>query len=119
MLRDEGNDVETNQAHGKREVSSSFPILILHCGISHSPCSRHGIMHHQYSHIRVVLREIDFSLRILQQKSLNQKKKWLLHQHRAEKDYQTSKAKRDEMLRLVKKQEKQEIERKKAVIDRS
>jgi len=59
----------------------------------------------------VVLREIDFPLRILQQKSLNQKKKWLMHQHRAEKDYRASNAKRDEMLRLMKQQEKQELER--------
>ncbi|CAJ1959600.1 unnamed protein product [Cylindrotheca closterium] len=72
---------------------------------------RHGIMHHKHSHIRVVLREIDFPLRILQQKSLNQKKKWLWYQHRAENDYQASKAKRDEMLRLVEQQEKQELER--------
>lgn len=72
---------------------------------------RHGVMHHKFSHIRVVLREIDFPLRILQQKSLNQKKKWLMHQKRAENDYQASKAKRDEMLRLMKQQEEQEAAR--------
>ena len=71
-------------------------------------------MHHKYSHIRVVLREIDFPLKIYQQKSLNQKKKWLLHQRRAEQDASAAKAKRDEMERLMKQQEAQLEERKKA-----
>jgi len=73
---------------------------------------RHGVMHHKFSHIRVVLREIDFPLRILQQPSLNQKKKLLAHQHRAQTDYEHSKAKRDEMLRLMKEQETQDRQRK-------
>jgi len=34
-------------------------------------------MTRQFSHIRLVLREIDFKLRIYQQPSYNQKKKWL------------------------------------------
>jgi hypothetical protein len=71
-------------------------------------------MHHKFSHIRVVLREIDFPLRIYQQKSLNQKKKWLKHQHRAEQEAQAAKAKRDEMQRLMKQQEEQSLDRKAA-----
>lgn len=71
-------------------------------------------MHHKFSHIRVVLREIDFPLRIYQQKSLNQKKKWLQHQHRAEKDAQAAKAKRDEMERLMRQEEEQSLSRKAA-----
>lgn len=73
---------------------------------------RHGIMHHKFSHIRVVLREIDFPLRIYQQKSLNQKKKWMLHQKRAEQDAQAVWIKRDELDRLTKQQEAQLKERK-------
>mmetsp|Transcript_53326 Transcript_53326/g.129612 ORF Transcript_53326/g.129612 Transcript_53326/m.129612 type:complete len:320 (+) Transcript_53326:71-1030(+) len=75
---------------------------------------RHGIMHHKFAHIRVVLREIDFPLKIYQQKSLNQKKKWLMHQQRAEQDYQVAKAKRDEMQQLLKQQEELEAKRKAA-----
>lgn len=71
-------------------------------------------MHHKFSHIRVVLREIDFPLRIYQQKSLNQKKKWLQHQHRAEQEAQAAKAKRDEMQKLMKQQEEQSLDRKAA-----
>lgn len=71
-------------------------------------------MHHKFSHIRVVLREIDFPLRIYQQRSLNQKKKWLQHQHRAEQEGQAAKAKRDEMQRLMKQQEEQSLDRKAA-----
>lgn len=71
-------------------------------------------MHHKFSHMRVVLREIDFPLRIFQQKSLNQKRKWLQHQQRAERDGQAAKVKREEMERLIKEQEEQEQERKMA-----
>lgn len=71
-------------------------------------------MHHKFSHIRVVLREIDFPLKIYEQKSLNQKKKWLLHQKRAEQDARAAKAKRDEMERLMAQQEAQLRERKAA-----
>ena len=71
-------------------------------------------MHHKFSHIRVVLREIDFPLKIYQQKSLNQKRKWLLHQKRAEQDARAAKAKRDEMERLMAQQEAQVAERKAA-----
>lgn len=75
---------------------------------------RHGIMHHKHSHIRVVLREIDFPLRIYQQKSLNQKKKWLYHQQRAEADSRAAMAKREELEQLEKEQEAQLQERKAA-----
>jgi hypothetical protein len=71
-------------------------------------------MHHKFSHIRVVLREIDFPLKIYQQKSLNQKKKWLMHQQRAQQEAMAAKAKRDEMERLMKQQEAQLQERKAA-----
>ena len=71
-------------------------------------------MHHKFSHIRVVLREIDFPLRIYQQKSLNQKKKWLYHQQRAETDSRAAMAKREELEQLEKQQEAQLQERKTA-----
>ena len=54
-------------------------------------------MHHKFSHIRVVLREIDFKLKIYQAKTLNQKKKWLAHQMRADADGKAAAAKRKEM----------------------
>jgi len=75
---------------------------------------RHGVMHHKHSHISLVLREIDFPLRIYQQKSLNQKKKWMFHQQRAKKDAEAAKAKREEVDRLTKQQEAQLEERKAA-----
>jgi hypothetical protein len=72
-------------------------------------------MHHKYSHIRAVLREIDFPLKIYQAHSLNQKKKWLQHQQRAAQDAQAAKVKREETERLLKQQEQQLEERKAAV----
>lgn len=61
---------------------------------------RSGRMLRRHSHFRVVLREIDFKLRIYQAPSLNQKKKWFLLQQRAEEDYAAAKAERDEIERL-------------------
>jgi hypothetical protein len=71
-------------------------------------------MHHKFSHIRTVLREIDFPLKIYQQKSFNQKKKWLLHQERAERDGRAAKIKRDETERLMRQQQEQLKERREA-----
>ena len=63
---------------------------------------RAGRMEHKHSHMRVVLREIDFRLRIYQAPSLNQKKKWFQLQQEAERDAARAKAKREEMERLEK-----------------
>ena len=68
-------------------------------------------MHHKYAHMRVVLREIDFPLKIYQAHTLNQKKKWLARQQRAKQDYDAAKAKREEMERLLKLQEEQQKEK--------
>ena len=69
-------------------------------------------MHHKYSHIQVKLREIDFPLRIHQEKSLNQKKKWMKLQQRAEQDAQVAKVRREEKERLEKQHDEQLKERK-------
>lgn len=68
-------------------------------------------MHHKFSNIRVVLREIDFPLKIYQQKTLNQKKKWVFHQERAKKDAEAATAKRNELEREMKQQEAKAKER--------
>ncbi|GAX10745.1 hypothetical protein FisN_14Lh266 [Fistulifera solaris] len=61
---------------------------------------RSGRMEHKHSHIRLVLREIDFKLRIYQAPSLNQKKKWFLLQQQAERDGARATAEREEVKRL-------------------
>mmetsp|Transcript_1481 Transcript_1481/g.2006 ORF Transcript_1481/g.2006 Transcript_1481/m.2006 type:complete len:267 (+) Transcript_1481:83-883(+) len=61
---------------------------------------RAGIMHHRFSHMRVVLREIDFPLKIYTAKTANQKRKWLEHQLRAHADYEAANSKREELKRL-------------------
>ena len=71
-------------------------------------------MHHRYAHMRVVLREIDFKLKIYQAPSLNQKKKWLQHQIRAEREYDHAQAEREEMEKLKREEEEQAAARKKA-----
>ncbi len=57
-------------------------------------------MEHKHSHIRLVLREIDFKLRIYQATSLNQKKKWFMLQQQAERDGARATAEREEVKRL-------------------
>lgn len=61
---------------------------------------RSGRMERKHSHIRVVLREIDFPLRIYQAGTLSQKKKWFLLQQQAEKDAARALAEREEIKRL-------------------
>lgn len=61
---------------------------------------RHGFMEHKHSHMRVVLREIDFKLRIYQAPSINQKKKWFMLQQEAERDGARARAEREEIARL-------------------
>ena len=59
-----------------------------------------GIMHHKHSHMRVVLREIDFPLKIYQAPTLYQKKKWVKLQIEARAEYLNAKKERDEMREL-------------------
>ena len=80
-----------------------FVILLTH---------RHGVMHHRFAHMRVVLREIDFKLKIYQAKSLNQKKKWLQHKIRAEQEFERAQAERQELERLKREEEAQRLARK-------
>jgi large subunit ribosomal protein L22 len=61
---------------------------------------RTGKMEHRYSHFRVVLREIDYKLRIYQAPSINQKKKWFVRQQEAEVDAQKAAVERAEMAEL-------------------
>jgi large subunit ribosomal protein L22 len=63
---------------------------------------RHGMMEHKHSHMRVVLREMDFKLRIYQAPSINQKKKLFLMQQQAERDGAKAKAEREELVKLEK-----------------
>ena len=62
-----------------------------------------GRKERKHSHMRVVLREIDFPLKIYQAKSLAQKKRWYLLQQQAEKDYARRAAEREETKRLEEK----------------
>lgn len=57
-------------------------------------------MHHRYSHMRVVLREIDFPLKIYQAKTVGQKKKWIQLQLAAQQDAEKAQTEREELERL-------------------
>jgi ribosomal protein L22 len=99
-------DMKDGLQHSQLEVAECFAtkgkplkrIMIMGRG-------RSGRMEHKFSHFRVVLREIDFKLRIYQAETLNQKKRWFLRQQQAEADYAKAKAERDEITRLEKETE--------------
>jgi large subunit ribosomal protein L22 len=67
---------------------------------------RTGRMEHRHSHMRVVLREVDFKLKVYQAPTLNQKKRWLERQMVAQRDGDRARAEREEIARL----ERQEAE---------
>ena len=58
---------------------------------------RAGLKERGFSHFRVVLREIDFKLKLYQAKTTGQKKRWYYLQQRAIEDYAKAKAERDEI----------------------
>lgn len=66
---------------------------------------RTGRMEHKHSHFRVVLREIDFKLRMYLAPTIGQKKRWFLRQQQAEAEFAKAKAERDEISRLEKETE--------------
>ena len=65
-----------------------------------------------HAHIRLVIREIDFPVRIYQQRSKYQKLKWLNLQEEAAEDAKVAQAKRDEL--ALYKARQQEIKDKQA-----
>ena len=63
---------------------------------------RSGIKRRRHSHIRLVLREIDFDLKIVQAKSMRERKQWYMKKIEAEEDKKIAIAEREEMLALEK-----------------
>lgn len=63
---------------------------------------RSGIKRRRHSHIRLVLREIDFDLKILQAKSMNERKEWFVKKLASEEDKKIAEAEREELLALEK-----------------
>jgi large subunit ribosomal protein L22 len=61
---------------------------------------RMGLKCRQHSHIRIVLREIDFKLKIYQAKTLTEKKRWVALRQRAETEYAKVAAEREEIKNL-------------------
>ena len=61
---------------------------------------RAGVMHHRFSHMRVVLREIDFPLKIYQAVTVNKKKRWIQRQMVADEDAARVNQEREEIAEL-------------------
>jgi len=61
---------------------------------------RSGKKHRRHSHIRLVLREVDFPTKLLQAESINQKRKWLELLREARGDYENAKIEKDELAEL-------------------
>jgi len=71
-----------------------------------------GVMHHRYSHMRVVLREIDFKLKIYQAPTINQKKRWIQRQLKADEDASRIQKEREELELLQKQAEQKQAQEK-------
>ena len=63
-----------------------------------------GRVHRKFCHVRLVLREVDFPLKIYMASTKNQKQKWMHHQARAEREWNHAHAKRMELQRLEQEQ---------------
>ena len=72
---------------------------------------RAGRMHRRFSHVRLVLREIDFPLKIATTKTLAGKQKWLDRMKLAEAEAKIAQEKRDELEALEKEAEEQRKKR--------
>lgn len=59
-----------------------------------------GVMHHRFSHMRVVLREIDFKLKLYQAPTVNKKRRWIQRQIVAEEDAARANQEREEIIEL-------------------
>lgn len=118
ILRDVARtaDVRDGLQHSQLEVAECFAtkgkvikrIKIMGKGYA-------GRMEHRHTHFRVVLREIDFKLRMYQASSLNQKKKWFKRQQHAEEEYRKAQVLREELEEL--KRQEAEFRRKEELKD--
>lgn len=71
--------------------------MLLSC---HSIVNSSGTKHRRFSHIRLVLREIDFPTKLVQATSINQKRKWLERLAIAREDYEKARVEKDELAEL-------------------
>lgn len=74
---------------------------------------RTGIMHHRYTHVRLVLREIDFPLKIALSSSVAGKRKWLELMRVAETEGKTSRLEKEEVDRLEREIEQRRLKKEK------
>lgn len=74
---------------------------------------RTGIMHHRYTHVRLVLREIDFPLKIALSSSVAGKRKWLELMRTAEVEGEASRLEKEEVDRLEREIEQRRLDKEK------
>lgn len=74
---------------------------------------RTGIMHHRYTHVRLVLREIDFPLKIALCSSVAGKRKWLELMRVAETEGEAARLEKEEVDRLEREIEQRRLEKEK------
>jgi hypothetical protein len=72
-----------------------------------------GKKRRRFSHIRLVLREIDFPTKILQAETVNQKRRWLGRLAVAREDYEKARIEKDELAELEEQAAKLEVEARK------
>lgn len=101
-------DIRDNLQHSQLEVAECFATHGSHLKrMKIHAKGRSGIMHHRYAHFRVVLREIDFKLKMYQSKTTGQVRKWAQLQLLAEEDANRVRMEQEELERLKQQAEQQ------------
>merc|ERR1711862_391143 len=99
-------DIKDGIKPSQMEVAECFATMgFRRKGITYHGKGRSGQRTTRFSHVRIVLREIDFDLKILQSKTKSQKVRWLRLKETAENDSKMA-AEENELLRKHKEREK-------------
>jgi ribosomal protein L22 len=100
-------DIRDALQHSQLEVAECFATKGTHLKrIMYHSKGRFGIKERKFAHMRVVLREIDFKLKIYQAPTFNQKKRWAMLQYQAEIDGTKAQNERRALRRLEREAEK-------------
>lgn len=89
--------------YSRLEVAECFATHGKHLKrINYHSRGRAGVKHRRHAHMRVVLREIDFNLKIAQAETKSQKQKWIMLWRMAMLEEKEARKERDEMEELEK-----------------
>lgn len=94
-------DIRHGIKYSRLEVAECFATHGTHLKrINYHSRGRFGVKHRRHSHMRVVLREIDFNLKIAQAATRSQKRKWITLWRLAMQEEKAARSEREEIEEL-------------------